>query len=1175
MASSRGRSRFQADLKSATEKNHTNITRLGKGDAEDELTFVFSHANLPFPSQIEIRAQPQDIRGYPSDNYFLIYTNDDIPPAVARVLDESISETMGMRVDTMLSNISQRVRAVLKSNEFTEGDDIAMSDAEELSSEMEDTDSIDEDISFEGVEDDYDDNLFNDEPTPARRRDSSPSPTVPITPLLLNRLRQDLLSVHQAGFHAGKASGFGGSGFNDIISISLRARELCLSKETREAWYLAPSDYIVLLIRYGREYTTVDDIMKKDPTGCKVSFRLRKCSKKKPSHQQANAAFSSDLAQNNSEGTQEDPVLSDIWISRPIEELLNSEFLMMLKFKKNNGCSWDSAKENWRSALLGSSTHTKKLVDAVDQGELSNEEQNYKTKLPSFLTVDHLSGDGELSLPLIVMQFALLYLVRCTDYCTACRCKVKGNFKALRPYVCSSPLCLHQYMNLGFGPSIEYEIVNQPNVVDLLVSFCYASLYARISSTAGGIREFPTGLNLRVPKIRKVVSRASYENIYLDPLGRRCVETPSALLIDPMEVDFDWDNSTATIICKTNMADLEEGQWVVVSTPVPISLHPFPKDQTVLHHARVVSNINNSLNLNVVSQHLIPSFTQNVGIDISTIRGWASNKSIRGYIVTYDDDLDDISDEYQKAFSMMIILESLPSVTDMRTHLMSNQLQQPALARWNKMSGAAVNLLRWIISSNRSYIVQVGEEQTDTRRRGEKIYGIDGWLQFRFVQGSPEKEELFRQALEPIDKPQKTLLAFHGSPLGNWHSIIRQGLDFSRTLHGRSYGNGIYFSRIFDTSQGYTHFDTRNLNAPEIWPRSSLRIQAAVSLNELVNRPNDFVSSDPFFVVQNCHWTQCRYLFVKCTAQPSIQNYTSKITPTTPEVVSKVVEPEQGPEFVQDPQWVTRGLRGSKLFVPKYAFPSARDGCDDTAGSLKNEVGEPEIVSSDEDEEDVKFLYPEYETDFRPGTLDLSTLPKLAPPSNATETAQKALGQEIKKLQKLQSTIPPHLLGWYVNFDENMFQWIVELHSFEPTLPLAVDMKNAGLTSIVLEIRFLPSFPISPPFVRVVRPRFLPFMQGGGGHVTSGGALCMELLTNSGWSPANSLESVLLQVRMAICSVDPRPARLENTNLAKTDYSIADAVTAYKRAAAAHGWELPKDFLGASLSQLTTVSRRD
>lgn len=29
-----------------------------------------------------------------------------------------------------------------------------------------------------------------------------------------------------------------------------------------------------------------------------------------------------------------------------------------------------------------------------------------------------------------------------------------------------------QYINVGLGPSIDLEVLNHPNVVDLLISFC-------------------------------------------------------------------------------------------------------------------------------------------------------------------------------------------------------------------------------------------------------------------------------------------------------------------------------------------------------------------------------------------------------------------------------------------------------------------------------------------------------------------------------------------------------------------------------------------------------------------------------------------------------------------------------------------------------------------------------
>lgn len=74
----------------------------------------------------------------------------------------------------------------------------------------------------------------------------------------------------------------------------------------------------------------------------------------------------------------------------------------------------------------------------------------------------------------------------------------------------------------------------------------------------------------------------------------------------------------------------------------------------------------------------------------------------------------------------------------------------------------------------------------------------------------------------------------------------------------------------------------------------------------------------------------------------------------------------------------------------------------------------------------------------------------------------------------------------------------------------------------------------------------------------------MELLTNSGWSPALSIESVLLQVRLALSSTDPYPARLQDGQKKPKgfpmEYTVGEAVEAYLRACRAHGWEVPPDF---------------
>jgi len=77
-------------------------------------------------------------------------------------------------------------------------------------------------------------------------------------------------------------------------------------------------------------------------------------------------------------------------------------------------------------------------------------------------------------------------------------------------------------------------------------------------------------------------------------------------------------------------------------------------------------------------------------------------------------------------------------------------------------------------------------------------------------------------------------------------------------------------------------------------------------------------------------------------------------------------------------------------------------------------------------------------------------------------------------------------------------------------------------------MKFPKDYPMNPPFVRVIRPRF-KFLTGSysnmlvlsilytlacayknlsasTGHITIGGSICMQMLTRSGWSPSNDIE---------------------------------------------------------------------
>jgi ubiquitin-conjugating enzyme E2 Q len=130
--------------------------------------------------------------------------------------------------------------------------------------------------------------------------------------------------------------------------------------------------------------------------------------------------------------------------------------------------------------------------------------------------------------------------------------------------------------------------------------------------------------------------------------------------------------------------------------------------------------------------------------------------------------------------------------------------------------------------------------------------------------------------------------------------------------------------------------------------------------------------------------------------------------------------------------------------------------------------------------------------------------------------------------------------------DENFYIWNVAITNIDKDSLLHKDMQDLNIESINIEIRFPNQYPLQPPFIRIVSPIF-KFMTG---HITSGGSICIELLTNQGWSPSYSIESLLVQIKATI---------LENGSLECSrvgqSYSIDEAQTAFKRMLISHGWK--------------------
>lgn len=138
--------------------------------------------------------------------------------------------------------------------------------------------------------------------------------------------------------------------------------------------------------------------------------------------------------------------------------------------------------------------------------------------------------------------------------------------------------------------------------------------------------------------------------------------------------------------------------------------------------------------------------------------------------------------------------------------------------------------------------------------------------------------------------------------------------------------------------------------------------------------------------------------------------------------------------------------------------------------------------------------------------------------------------------------------------EDSLYHWTVKMHSdgFPEDCALRKELRQfgarhpSGESAVVMDVQFPSTYPMSPPFIRVVRPRF----QMHTGHITIGGSVCMQLLTPSGWLPSVSLENVFVSIRSEMIEGGGQ-LDLENSG---RDYSMGEAREAFNRVAQRYGW---------------------
>ncbi|KAJ4295264.1 hypothetical protein N0V90_007275 [Kalmusia sp. IMI 367209] len=1190
------RRQYVADLKKAEE----GISQVKTGGDDGEFTFLC----LADGKEREFSALIPDVSDYPSGHEYMLFVEETAPMSVANALAGIADSAFGKTIHQLLELTSR----VLESTD-NDGDQQMLNSQE--AGGMADEDSDDE------VDDFFPDDEEIERPFSIQSSAVPGSSYAQHTPQFRSRIRSDLRNAKAAGFKVGHLGSLL-DGLECYVTLSCRISKLGISEEAMQAWQVEPSEYLIVIFSYPNGYKTIDDLMRYDPSTARRHFGMRIgiSTTYKPTMQEAIQAFTilskdeemrlkkgdgNEAQKGHQPQAQGKPVhkgFRNSFISRPLHDLLENRFPQLLKYRYN-GMAWSGAEEFYHDVVRAKRHSELGLEDKYMAPETTS------ATYPSLITADHITDScgQEHSLPLVGMQFVLRHFVRCTEFCLICFRKMSDELQAIKPYVCDSELCLYQYMSLGFGPSIEHEILSQPKVVDLLVSFCYVSAYHK------KLNDFPNGLRLMVPP--PAVFAHDYCNDSKVPSGSY-VQSPrppapqvhvtgDAQEVMPGAVRYSAKTNEILFDMREDKCPFRTGDWMVIrvmnNTSKPL-------------HCRVIDT---SLYPTVaVSEPIVPTFEKTSGLAAGIpplkqavkkpIPPVPIGESIKEFkpasFYVYDQNFDALSVN-EKCQAINGLLDLLPTISEMKEYLLRRK--QSPLSSWvDRLSPATLGLLRWIIASNRACIMQVDDAPQPGHKGQERLYGMPGWTQFRFAMGTPDKERRFVQSVRDTAIRKKlryeTLFAWHGSPLFNWHSIIREGLHFRDTANGRAYGHGVYHSLDVNTSLGYAGIHYSSI----CWPMSELKVSSSLALNEIVAAPDEYVSKSPHLVVAQLDWIQTRYLFVKTgVVDVSLQPQNNAM---------KEVAPQDPVE--QDSTYTSRGVSGP-LVIPRSAIPSHRSQQArtdaKTAKRRKTATGlsfyDPVELDADDDNASIatldedRIILEEYDpntsieeplpgvitpnstkgkgkatngllsrligsksstvaptqplTDYVPGTLDYSHLTMLAQPAWATPHATRRLMQDFKQIIAVQNSTPLHELGWHIDEDKSCTPLM------QP-LPLAQDMKKKGLTSVVLEIRFGKDYPMSPPFVRVVRPRFLGFQQGGGGHVTAGGALCMQLLTNDGWSAVSSIESVLLQVRMAMSSLDPKPARLENSG--RSDYGVGEAVEAYVRACNAHGWTMPPGF---------------
>jgi len=709
-----------------------------------------------------------DVGDYPTSHQYFIYTNsENVPPEITAALSD-FDVYAGLKVSQVLTKIVKlldKTSAGSRSNPLCiDGDPMDMDSPPEADDSEQELEEEDEEPLSDG--------LFDDEPGfraaqfqnstaayPGKERRASGYVG---TAEYKARIRSDLREVKKAGFHIGHYGPLL-EGKDCFLVISIRIAKLGIPEDALKAWHLEEKEYVLLLIHYLDGYKTLEELLAL-PSGTSPSIQMRVgvCQKQKTSWAETISTFtqtnSKDRRKSAPMTAQSDDNFQEVsdeatrasatslrrlFIGEPLKHLLEDRLVKLLRYRTALAVSWAGAEAYYndhqgRSHMSSDGLDNKYWAPDTDDSHL-----------PKVVTSDHLlSKSRKSSFPLLAVQFFLRHLVRCTEFCLVCHCRIEVEWEALMPYVCDKPLCLYQYMTLGFGPSIEYTILTQPYVVDLLISFCYAS------ASAGVLTDFPVGMGLMVPNPSLISSTIIVPTQHV---RHTWSSTPASLVPaenNSMKMSYDsqahraiFDEYHEELIFPKDVKPLRVGQWICIL--------PFSRSE-VKQHRRVLETFYPSVRLGLpipVSRgsksehdHYLSSIdahstkthprdhTPAATPQASSPQSSSITAPSEVQFLIYDQNFDDFSTA-EKLSCIRMLLDTLPSVMEMRSYLQSMGHKHTTLESLSeRLPVASLGVLRWVIASNRSCIVQIDGLNNSKTRSEDRVPGMQQYMQFRFAQ---------------------------------------------------------------------------------------------------------------------------------------------------------------------------------------------------------------------------------------------------------------------------------------------------------------------------------------------------------------------------------------------------------------------------------------------------------